>query len=106
MDVGNDGTCKILSSRLATQILGPDFAVLKYSVESIVDHITVGRQVDVTQHFCTAQEHSSWVGNIFAYGFGKGVTCTLKNKHSLSVNLKVHGNIKILTGSNTTVSAE
>lgn len=80
MDVGNDGTCKILSCWLTTQILGSDLAILEYTMQSIIDHITVGGQIDVTQHFGATQEHGSGISNIFAHGFGKSVTCTL-NKY-------------------------
>lgn len=78
MNVGNNGTCKIIGCRLTTHILGSYFSILKYAVKGVLNQFTVRRQIDVTQQFGAAQEHSGGISYIFTNGFGESVTCTLQ----------------------------
>lgn len=58
----------------------------------------------MTQHFSATEQHSSWIGHIFANSFREGMTCTLKTKKLVNPIEKLR-NMQ-LTGSKTTASAE
>lgn len=102
-----DGISKLVGSIMAAQILSTNFSSFKNSNNSILNAIAICRQINMSQHFGTAQKHSSWIGNIFANRFRKCMTCPLQNSSEVFKNqYLIIGKTFLLTGSKTHVSGE